>query len=70
MSTHRRTPKRSPREADLDGSESAAERASRVARLRWAVQSGAYEPDPGIIAAFMLCGPRSIFGPGSSCEPH
>ncbi|MBI1945890.1 MAG: flagellar biosynthesis anti-sigma factor FlgM [Deltaproteobacteria bacterium] len=70
MSTHRRTPKHSSSEAHLDGGESASERASRVARLRWAVQAGAYDPDPEIIAAFMLCGPRAILGPDSPCEPH
>lgn len=70
MSTQRRTPSCRTRDAHQDGGETATERASRVARLRWAVQAGAYDPDPAIIAALMLAGPRAIFGPGAACEPH
>lgn len=62
------TPKRPgsaviPREMD-EHEESAAERALRVRRLRWAVQAGAYDADPAVLAALMLCGPRAVFGSG------
>lgn len=45
-----------------DAVESREERARRVARLRWAVQAGAYDADPAVLAALMLSGPRAIFG--------
>lgn len=69
MSTHKRTPSPNTPDPDAEWEESAAERAERVARLRWAVQAGAYDPDPAIVAAFMLCGPRAIFGPAATGEP-
>lgn len=69
MSTHKRTPSRTTWDPEAVHGESEAERAERVARLRWAVQAGAYDPDPEIIAAFMLCGPRAVLGPAATCEP-
>lgn len=64
--THPKKPN-SPAHAELDDlCESRAERAARVARLRWAVKAGAYDPDPAVIAATMLCGPRAIFGAATS----
>ena len=68
MSTHKRTPSPATRDPSSYAGESAAERAQRVARLRWAVQAGAYDPDPAIVAAFMLCGPRAILGPSPPCD--
>lgn len=65
VSTRKRTPHQTTADGLTDAGESREERAARVARLRWAVQAGAYDPDPAIIAAFMLSGPRAIFGAGA-----
>ena len=70
MTTRKRTPSQTTPDELTDAAESREERAQRVARLRWAVQAGAYDPDPEIIAAFMLSGPRAIFGPSPAHLGH
>lgn len=66
MTTSRKSPGDSLCDALGEGEETVEERAARVARIKWAVKAGAYDPDPQIIAALMLCGPRAIFSTRAS----